>query len=631
VHSLIYGIIKFFCISFVVLLLASCGGGSNSDGFEGPGDSDPGETPTDPTDPTVPTVSDIQLLTSSPQLQSAGNDTVTLTAVVRDENNVVVPDVSVGFSTDDGNIRVTQAVTDETGTAEAIFEVGANQANRTATVTANASGLEDSVTIEVVGTSVAVSGPSSAVLNDRITYTFTLQDSAGEGIAGETLEVTSALGANINPSTPVTDESGQATATVIPTTPGTDTITVTGANATASQQLEVSPDNFVFVQPAPPPAEIREIPLNTSFPITVRWTSSGVPVVGQPVNFSATRGVLSPSLALTNAQGQATVNIQANSAGPSIITAADVGGGPSAQIEILFVATVASELNLQASPATLGTNPPGSDGEQSTITAIVRDPNDNPVKGKIVNFSLEDVTGGSIFPSSAVTDEFGRASTVYTSGSVPSAENAVTVNALVADTPAVRDTVNLTVARRELFITLGTGNQISEPDATRYQLPYSVLVTDAVGGPVAGARVTLDIIPDAYYKGNYPRFDNVWIQEITAGPCPNEDIDGDGILDPGEDLNGNNRLDPGNLATLSPPSAITGEDGFALFDVLYAQEFGNWVDVRLVAEARVTGTEAEEITRFTLPVLSDDLNQEDVRPPGSPSPFGQGTSCANEL
>jgi hypothetical protein len=630
VHSLIHGIIKFFCLTFVVLLLASCGGGGNSDGFAGPDPEDP-VGPTDPTDPTVPAVSDIQLLVSSPQIASSGTDTVTLTAVVRNENNVVVPDIPVGFSTDDGNIRVVQATTDETGTAEAIFEVGANQANRTATVTANASGLEDSVTLEVVGTSVAVSGPSSAVLNDRIIYTLTLQDSAGEGIAGETLEVTSALGANINPPTPVTDASGQATVTLIPTTPGTDTITVTGANATASQQLEVSPDSFLFIQPAPPPAEVRDVPLDTPFPVTVRWTSSGVPVIGQPINFSATRGDLTPSLALTNGQGQATVDIQANSAGPSIITAADVGGGPSAQIEILFVATEAAELNLQASPATLGTNPPGSDGEQSTITAIVRDPNDNPVKGKIVNFSLEDVTGGSIFPSSAVTDEFGRASTVYTSGSVPSAENAVTISALVADTPAASDTVNLTVARRELFITLGTGNQISEPDPTRYQLPYSVLVTDAVGGPVAGARVTLDIIPTAYYKGNYPTFDNVWIQNITAGPCLNEDEDGDGILDPGEDLNDNNRLDPGNLATLSPPSAITGEDGFALFDVLYAQEFGNWVDVRLVAEARVTGTEAEEITRFNLPVLSDDLNQEDVRPPGSPSPFGVGTLCTNEL
>src|SRR5206468_124841 len=112
------------------------------------------------------------------------------------------------------------------------------------------------------------------------------------------------------------------------------------------------------------------------------------------------------------------------------------------------------------------------------------------VKNQTVSFTLTDATGGSIFPPSAVTDSFGRASTVYTAGAAPSAQNGVIINAAVG---AVTGQVRLTVAQQALFVILGTGNLILTPSNTQFAQPYSVLVTDANGNPIANATVELTI------------------------------------------------------------------------------------------------------------------------------------------
>ncbi len=66
------------------------------------------------------------------------------------------------------------------------------------------------------------------------------------------------------------------------------------------------------------------------------------------------------------------------------------GSGVTAQLQVNFVATVPSQIDVQASPDTVETS------GQSTITAIVRDAQDNLVEGQTVDFQLTDKTGGSI-------------------------------------------------------------------------------------------------------------------------------------------------------------------------------------------------------------------------------------------
>ena len=194
---------------------------------------------------------------------------------------------------------------------------------------------------------------------------------------------------------------------------------------------------------------------------------------------------------MTDDKGDAIARISSKNAGPAVISATADQSGPSSQISIEFVATMPTSLILQATLTSLAVN------QQSVITAVLRDAHNNLVKNQTVSFSLVDVSGGQISTASAVTDSFGQSSTVYTAGAVPSANNGVMITATV-DT--LMDTITLTVAQQALFVVLGTANQVQDLSTTQYALPYSVLVTDANGSPIANTSVTLSIPPTQVSK-----------------------------------------------------------------------------------------------------------------------------------
>src|SRR5262249_58269748 len=169
-----------------------------------------------------------------------------------------------------------------------------------------------------------------------------------------------------------TDVTGQATVDVTARVPGPDTIQVAALGATATASLLISAANFVLTAPAP----AAQVPLNTPQAVTMHWDQAGVNQVGQTINFFATRGNfaatptcpagVNPTIsATTDANGNATVNVCSNNAGPAVISAAaNVSPGPSSQVSIEFVATTPASLVLQASLTTLSVNAPGSSTHQ---------------------------------------------------------------------------------------------------------------------------------------------------------------------------------------------------------------------------------------------------------------------------
>jgi hypothetical protein len=367
---------------------------------------------------------------------------------------------------------------------------------------------------------------------------------------------------------------------------------------------------------------VTEVPLNIHQSVKIHWDEAGVPKVGEAITFSATRGdfVVTPScpttptICTTDPNGDAFARISSNNAGPAVISTTAGQSGPSNQISIEFVATMPTSLILHATLTSLAVN------QQSVITAVLRDDQNNLVKNQTVSFSLLDVSGGQISTASAITDSFGRATTVYTAGAVPSANNGVIVTATVGP---LMNTVTLTVAQQALFVVLGTANQVQDLSTTQYTLPYSVLVTDANGTPVANAAVALDILPTKYRKG---------ICGTPTTTCANEDglfdpnlKNGIRDLNPDEDVNGNNRLDPGNVVAV-PTTVTTDATGFAFFDVVYAKEFGGdvagltigVVEVELRARTVVVGSEGLSRALFFLPGAC-------IVPPLAP--FGTGMNC----
>jgi hypothetical protein len=619
---------------------------------------------------TTVNASSLDLLVSSPQMDSDGSEQVTLTALARDSNNNFVSGVRVTFAANSdvgsgGGIQVTNGTTDASGKATALLATAGDQTNRTIHVTAVAGTLTDENDVAVTGTTVTLSGTGTLVLRQTTTLSILLRDSGGHGIPNQTVTVSSGLGNTLSQVTP-TDFNGQTSVTVTATAAGSDIIQAKALGATGTFALTVSSANFGFSSPAPN----TPVNLGAFQRVIVHWDEAGVNQVNKDINFFATRGTLTdPNNAAntgaaitvkTNSNGDALVDVSSPNAGPAVITATAVGG-PSSQLAIKFVAIAPTSLILQASPTTLGVNTGSSTDQQSIITATIRDASGNLVEGQTVSFALIDVSGGRIFPASALTDSFGQASTVYTAGAVPSAQDGVAIDAEVVNprpaTPCVRDPasvppnkpvsgpcarVTLTVARQALFVILGTGNTLQALSTTQYALPYSALVTDANGNPVSGVRVELNLSPTRYEKGFYIQsFDTAgnfvsWVKNRTVNPanggddfdraCQNEDANRNGRLDPGEDSNNNGELDPGNVATV-PVNLTTNDTGFAFFDVVYAKEF-TWVEVTLEARATVAGSESSSRATFFLPGLASDFTNRTVAPPGSISPYGIATTCA---
>lgn len=578
-------------------------------------------------------VSSILLLLSSPQLGSSGTDTVTVTAIVKDASNLVMSNIPVVFTASSGSLAITQGTTDASGQATANLTPGSDYNNRTITLTATAGSVTETATVEVTGTSIAISGESALTAGGSTTLTIVLSDSDGNPVSGELLTIASSLGSILSSPSLTTDSAGQVQITVTPVTSGTDNITVTALGASASHVLTISGDEFQITTPA----SNADIVLNACTEINLRWLVNGTPNAGQAISFSATRGTIysdsacttASTTANTDSNGNAKVYVSSTFSGPSTLTAF-VTGGPSTSTSISFVATTAAFIDLQVDKATIGPND-GSQTvqQQATITATVRDPANNLVKGKLVRFEItQDLSGGTLTTATATTDTLGRASTTYVSSAATTPKNGVEITAFVDDTPSVTGTVNLTVAQNGLFVRLGTGNNVEKVGVTQYDKKYTVMVTDASGNAVGNEDVTISVNPVSYAKGYWIVNGDKWAKEdpnsgqsTLTQVCPNEDTNENGILDPGEDINNSGVIEPGNIAA-APSQVTTGTDGTFEFSILYAQEFATWVEVRLTASTLVAGTESTDTVTFWLPISADDVNDTQTDPPGINSPFG---------
>jgi len=577
----------------------------------------------------------ISVITSLPQIPSDGTKPATITALVRNAQNQFVAGVGVLFSATSGGLTVTQATTDANGAAIATLSAAGDQTDRTITVTAAAGAESASVPVQVIGTTLTLTGPSSRVQGSVGTFSIKLTDAGGNGIANQAVKLGSAKGNTLSATTVTTNASGQNTFTLTAVNGGTDTITATALTLQATATVAVSTQNFAFTVPSVANAPVN---IGTSSTISVKWTAGGVPQTGQTVTFSATRGTLSAGTATVDATGTASVNISSTTAGPAVVSA--TGTGVTAQASIEFIATTPASVSVQASPPTIA--PQG----QSTITATVRDANNNLVEGKVVNFTItQDSTGGSLSVASAATNVQGQAATVYTASTSTSASNGIVISASVVGT-AVSSTTSLTVGGQSVFLSLGTGNLVGQgPNATtQYSYPFSVQAIDSAGAGVNNVTVSFTVSSLAYGKGvelygtpvanawapNYST-SNTDPDSFDAIPgfvgCLSEDVAGNGILTSAEDYNGNGKLDPGLVVSTNVGSAVTANGGTAAVNLIYPKDHANWVAVMLTATASVSGNQSSASTSFVLPGLASDFTSATISPPGQLSPYGSAATC----
>jgi Bacterial Ig-like domain (group 1) len=618
----------------ISLGLAACSGGGGGEG-DSPFGGGGGATPP------VSAATAVDVIASAVQIGSGG-DQVTISAIVKGAGNVALADAPVTFSTDSGTLTSVQTVADDTGVATATLAAGANKSNRNITVTARSGGATGTIVIPVVGTALTYAGVTTVTLGNTASVGVKAVDSRGAVIPGLAVAVTSSLSNGLSANTITTDSQGTATLTYTATNAGNDSLRFDAAGATVSSPIQISAEAFTFISPT---AGTR-IPVGTTSQVTLQYLSNGAPVANATILFAITAGSVTPS-GVTGSNGQVTVSVTSTTASPATVQATftNTGTGASAQatLPLQFVAGTPARLVLQTTPTAIGPNPGGATAQQARILATVTDGAGNPVSGISVNFNRSaDPSGGNLSLASATTDGSGQASVQYIAGPNTTASNGVVLDATVATNSTVTGRAFLTVNQSALFIALGTGNVISNIDPQTYKKDWVVYVTDANGVAVPNITLTIKVLPTRYRKGRLAFFSpGGW--DYAAGSsvitCTNEDNGGgnpanvyNGVLDAGEDFNGNGALEPGNVISVTTSTQataassgilITDASGRGTVSLIYAESYSPWVEVKLRAEAVVSGTESFKEAIFVVPGATEDFSNATNSPAGFVSPFGE--------
>jgi hypothetical protein len=658
----------------VAASLVSCGGGGGS-----PGTVAGGSTTSLP--------GSVSLLFSSPELKSAGTagSEVTVTALVKNADNNAVEGVAIQFTADSGALVAADAKTDKNGQAKATLGISGDRTNRTITVNVKAGDKTTTGTINVVGTNIVVAGPPSLTMNSEGEFSVLVRDSANLPIAnvpvtfssqaGNTVSVKSSGGGTAT--APLTNAQGQLVLKLTPTKATSDTLSISAQGVTSTTTFGINTSNFKLTVTdltgkAVTTANTTCVSAtdascaSTCLKVTAQYDIAGAGQSGT-LNLSSSRGAVYSDELCKNVLTSGTVTITNGTSAPAYISASSPGvatitgtvaaaNGPSTQTMLEFVTPLTQSATISVQPDLASIGP----GEQSVLTATVRDgtSRNNVVKGAIVEFTIiDDVSGGKLSnPATVTTDQFGVASVSFVAGSGTTATNGVKIQAKIQGITTDKSTYStvLTVARKSLFISAGTGNSLSTPNVSTYQQDYVVFVTDSSGNRVKDVTVTASVYTPRYRKGVQIFRDQKWTMDNPM-ECANEDLNkdgvldsilnedanGNGVLDAGEDLNnngvldrvedtnGNGRLDPGGPVSVAA-TAKTDANGSTLVSLLYPKDRAAWTDVQVTFRAVVAGTEGTyKTSEYALPATAADLNSPTVPPPGVNSPYGIVRDCKN--
>ncbi|WP_343732037.1 Ig-like domain-containing protein [Duganella sp.] len=587
----------------------------------------------------VPTLS---LTTDSGTLASAGTagNEVTVTALVRDANNTVMPNVSVDLKTDSGSLSLTNRVTNAQGIVTEKLSTGGDPTSRTIKITATVAGAAPVTTIvNVSGNKLTINASPTINAGAIADVTVKLVDSAGNALVGKPVTFSS----NANSLTvkgggaAVTNAGGQLVLSYAASGGTADVITVKSMGEIASAGIAINSSTFA----------IRVLDgsgnVETTAPIGGCQQVAVTNAPGASVTISSSRGTVYSDAACTSVLGSAVTlsggaaSAYVNATSPGVATLTANAGGQTTQTDLEFVAPVTNltTISVQADPAVLGVNTPGSTSQQTTLRAIVRDgtAQNNLVKNATVAFSIiSDPSGGTLTqPAVVTTGSDGVATTSFIAGTAATATDGVRIQAKLIGGSGPSAIAKLTVGAKSLFISAGTGNTVGLPSSATYQMDYAVIVTDAAGNAVSGIKLTASVLPVKYYKGylTYTAPTGPWEPQARV-ECNNEDVNSNGILDAGEDYNGNGVLDPGIPVTVTP-SVTTDASGRAMVSLVYPRDRVYWLDVNLTIRGQASGTEASYTSLVHLMGLSTDYSSQTVSPPGRNSPYGTSTQCSNTL
>lgn len=367
----------------------------------------------------------VDLQKSKNEVVADGNDSVTMTATVRDAKGNLLNDVMVTFNVNSAEAKLSQTeVNSHDGIATATLTSLKNGDYR---VTASvSSGSQANQQVNFIGdqstAALTLSVPSGdiTVTNTATQYmTATLQDKNGNPLKDK--EITFSVPNDVaskfsisNGGKGMTDSNGVAIASLTGTLAGTHMIMARLANSNVSDAQPMTfvadKDRAVVVLQTSKAEIIGNGVDETTLTATVKDPSNH-PVAGITVNFTMPQDVAANftlennGIAITQANGEAHVTLKGKKAGTHTVTATLGNNNTSDSQPVTFVADKASaQVVLQISKDEIT----GNGVDSATLTATVKDQFDNEVNNLPVTFSSAS-SGLTLPPGVSNTNESGIA------------------------------------------------------------------------------------------------------------------------------------------------------------------------------------------------------------------------------
>ena len=367
----------------------------------------------------------VDLQKSKNEVVADGNDSVTMTATVRDAKGNLLNDVMVTFNVNSAEAKLSQTeVNSHDGIATATLT---SLKNGDYTVTASvSSGSQANQQVIFIGdqstAALTLSVPSGdiTVTNTApLHMTATLQDKNGNPLKDK--EITFSVPNDVaskfsisNGGKGMTDSNGVAIASLTGTLAGTHMITARLANSNVSDTQPMTfvadKDRAVVVLQTSKAEIIGNGVDETTLTATVKDPSNH-PVAGITVNFTMPQDVAANftlennGIAITQANGEAHVTLKGKKAGTHTVTATLGNNNTSDSQPVTFVADKTSaQVVLQMSKDEIT----GNGVDNATLTATVKDQFDNEVNNLPVTFSSAS-SGLTLTPGVSNTNESGIA------------------------------------------------------------------------------------------------------------------------------------------------------------------------------------------------------------------------------
>jgi hypothetical protein len=422
--------------------------------------------------------------------------------VVRDQNDALMPGVSVTFAVTSGGGSVSPSVvvTDSNGEAQLTsWTLGAAPGSNTVTatvaglsaVTFSATGGLVAATVAAVSSTdqtapvgTAVSEPPAVIVRDQTNTPL-------QGVV-VSFAITSGGGSR-SPASVTSGADGMARLTSWTLGPAAGANTLTATVGSLSP-VAFNANGYVPVASSmarmPGMPETQSAPGESPVPFppgVIVHDQSNNPMAGVTVGFAVTAGTgtVTPTSVMTDSNGIAQVTSWTLSQQPATQSVtATLAPLPSVVFEATRVQTSPVATSLAATTQLLQTAPAGS-AVSEPPGVIVRDQNSNPMANVSVSFTVT-AGGGSRSPSSVATNSSGIAQlTNWILGTSPG------TNTLIASVSGITETVTFTATGTLVPVSVSATSPTSQnaPAGATVASAPTVVVRDQNNDPLAGVTV----------------------------------------------------------------------------------------------------------------------------------------------